>query len=152
MQSTIPRTNGGEPLVQLGHALRDEFIPAGTDVDAAIERAIAMSRDSRALLNSTEPASRGTAVLQASTGELYLTGLNSDPFHPSDFARGLELRDGVIGRAELWDVPRPGFESNQLTAADIYLGPLDSGFGAPQLTKLVDGLIAVAGPNGATRL
>jgi hypothetical protein len=152
VQVTTPRASGGDPLVALGHALLDEFVPAGRDVDAALDAAVELSRSSRGLLHADEPAHRGVGVLQARSGELYLTGLNSEPFLPNDPTRALELRDGVVARAGLRGVLRPGFESNQLTAPDIYLGPPGAAFDTPRFEKLVDELIAVAGPSGATRL
>lgn len=137
--------DAANPLVNFGHAVRDEFTPAGRDLEEAMKAAQVMTKESRSIYQSSADARRATGIIRTSDGEYFLVGINGDAWDGTQAGRGvLELRKGIIGRVGDEDVRRPSMLTNQATAPDVQIeGPFDTNFVDPQIEAIVPELVAV---------
>ncbi|MCW2961675.1 MAG: hypothetical protein JWM90_2062 [Thermoleophilia bacterium] len=151
IRKTTPRFDGPAELVVQGHAIRNTFIPVGTNLDEAAAAAMEMTSKSRDMYTGRAGALRATGVVQSNTGNLYLVGLHEAAWNPSTLKRSpLELRDGVVKPEGITDrtIPPGLVEANQFGSGNIYLEEVVKPyFGQPRVEALEPGVIGIASSN-----
>jgi hypothetical protein len=156
LHKVTPRFDVPGELAVQGHAVRNMFVPAGMDIDAAAAIAMEMTKRSRNLHTHSPGALRATGVVQAESGQLYLMGLHDAMWNPTTVKGApLELHGGVVEPKGLTDrtIPPGLAQANQYGNGDLYLEhAVDPYFGQPRVTPLEPGVVGIASSTQFVRL